>query len=76
LYTGKLQYVSTNERFSVIAGHSASATQLREHGYQMPRWPHSPDQLAHLATARPMAAPISEPIITSPGKCTPVNTRE
>jgi hypothetical protein len=34
----------------------------------MPRLPHSHDQLGHLAAARPIAAPIGEPIITSPGK--------
>jgi hypothetical protein len=35
-YSDKLQYVSANEQFSVIEGHSKSGTQLREHGYQIP----------------------------------------
>jgi hypothetical protein len=34
-YSDKLQYVSTNERLSVIAGHSTSAAQLREQGFPM-----------------------------------------
>ena len=34
-YSEKLQYVSANEWFSVIGRHSKSATQLREHGYQI-----------------------------------------
>jgi hypothetical protein len=51
-YSDKLQYVSTNERFSVIGALGGSAAQLREDGRQMRREPiiTSPGKWAPLFT--------------------------
>jgi hypothetical protein len=60
-YSQKLQYVSTNERLSVIAAHRV----CERHAIARARPPN--DQPGHPATAHLIAMPISEPVITLPG---------